>query len=129
MRAAIFLVRAELRRRWRSLIVVALLVGLAGAVTLAAVAGARRTASSFDRFLESTGTQDVLVFDEHVSRADVARVRALPGVEAVGWAPFLALEGPTVRAVQGFATVGPLDDRTLGEVNRARIVTGRATAP
>src|SRR5436305_1546619 len=124
MRAAIFLVRAEFRRRWRSLTVVMLLVGLAGGVTLVAVAGARRTASSFDRFLESTGTQDVLIFDDHVGRADVARIRALSGVEAVGWARFLALDGPTVRAVQGFATVGPLDDRTLREVNRTRIISG-----
>ena len=62
MGAVRLLVGSELRRRWRSLAVTALLVGLTGAVTLAAVGGARRTSSSFDRFLESTRSHDVLVF-------------------------------------------------------------------
>ncbi|HEV2922158.1 MAG TPA: hypothetical protein VG673_23415, partial [Actinomycetota bacterium] len=43
--------RAELRRRWRATVLLALLVGLAGGVVLAAVAGARRTATVTDRFL------------------------------------------------------------------------------
>lgn len=59
MGAVRLLVSSELRRRWRSLAVTALLVGLTGAVTLAAVGGARRTSSSFDRFLESTRSHDV----------------------------------------------------------------------
>ena len=41
---------SELRRRWRSIVVLTVLVGFAGAVVLALVAGARRTDSAVARF-------------------------------------------------------------------------------
>ncbi len=53
--------RAELRARWRSVIALALLAGVAGAVTLAAIAGARRTDTAFARMLRETRAADVLV--------------------------------------------------------------------
>ena len=43
MGAIVMLGRAELRRRWRSVVVLTLLVGFAGAVALSLFAGARRT--------------------------------------------------------------------------------------
>ena len=43
--------RAEWRQRWRSFLLLALLAGLAGGVTLAAFAGSRRADTSFDRLL------------------------------------------------------------------------------
>ena len=96
MGAVRLLVRSELRRRWRSLVVVALLVAFAGAVTLAAVAGARRTSTSFDRFQESVRSHDVLVFAEDIDRADVEQLRALPGRRR-GRVPPPAGDGPTRR--------------------------------
>ena len=47
------LVRCDLRGRWRSLLVVAPLVGMAGAVVLTAAAGARRTESGYRRLLDT----------------------------------------------------------------------------
>jgi hypothetical protein len=45
--AAVWLVaRSDVRRRWRSLLALALIVGVAGGIVLAAVAGARRTESA-----------------------------------------------------------------------------------
>lgn len=44
--------RAEWRQRWRSFLLLALLAGLAGGVTLAAFTGSRRADTSFDRLLE-----------------------------------------------------------------------------
>ena len=55
MRAVWMLAGSDLRRRWRSVIVLTLFVGVAGAVVLALVAGARRTESSaLARFERST---------------------------------------------------------------------------
>ena len=43
--------RAQLRRRWGATVALALLVGLAGGVVIAAVAGASRTETSMKRFV------------------------------------------------------------------------------
>jgi hypothetical protein len=126
MGAVRLLVRSELRRRWRSLIVVGLLVAFAGAVTLAAIAGAQRTSTSFDRFQESVRSHDVLLFAEGIGPADVAELRSLPGVTAVGYLRQLAL----VRPDGDFLAVGgPLDGSMFRDVNRLRIVDGRAPRP
>lgn len=44
--------RRELHRRRRSAIALVLLLGISGAVALTAAAGARRTGTAFERFLE-----------------------------------------------------------------------------
>jgi len=62
-------VRAELRGRWRSWVGVVLLIGLAGGATLAALAGARRTASSFDRFGEEASEAHAVIFEHHWAAA------------------------------------------------------------
>jgi hypothetical protein len=53
--------RAELRRRWGATVVLMVLVGLAGGVVLAAVAGARRTEGAMGRFLAYNQSMDVFV--------------------------------------------------------------------
>src|SRR5262245_15901654 len=118
MSAVRLLVRAELRRRWGSLLVVTLLVALAGGVTLAAVAGARRTETSFDRFQDATLSHDVLVFAEGIERRDVTKLRSLPGVEAIGYGRQLAMVRPDGEFL---AVGGPLDDATFRDVARLRI--------
>ena len=67
--------RAELRRRWRATLLLAMLVGLAGGVVLAALAGARRTDSAVDRFLAYNRPLDV-----GVSGLDPPAVEHLPQV-------------------------------------------------
>ena len=54
MTAVWYRFRAELRARWKSVVVLAVLAGIAGGVTLAAIAGARRTDSAFSRLLTET---------------------------------------------------------------------------
>jgi FtsX-like permease family len=74
--------RAEWRQRWRSFLVVALLAGIAGGVTLAALAGSRRADTSFDRLLEREKTPNVSVqMDERVDATLVREAARLPGVE------------------------------------------------
>jgi hypothetical protein len=55
--------RATFRRRVGAYIGLALLIGLLGGVAMASVAAARRTQSSFPRFMKSTNPSDVGVVD------------------------------------------------------------------
>ena len=82
--AAIWLTaRAEWRQRWRSFVVLALLAGLAGGVTLAAFTGSRRADTSFDRLLERQKYPNVSVeLDERPDPELVREAAKLPGVEA-----------------------------------------------
>ena len=72
----------ELANRWRSLLVLGLLAGLVGGRALGAAAGARRTASAYQRFRSATGVSDAIVFATQVGLfdADYTAVRALPEV-------------------------------------------------
>src|SRR4029077_8931488 len=121
MRAAWLLSRSEVRRRWPSLLLLAVLIAITGGVTLTGVAGARRTSSSSDRFLEPSRNQDAIVFANDVRPADVARLRAMPGVEAIGYAAQLAIISPNRQ----FLGVGEVRDhfaapRVLGGGRRPR---------
>jgi hypothetical protein len=78
--------RAELRTRWKSIVALALLAGVAGAVALAAVAGARRTDSAFARMVRETRAADVLVNPDfgNDSGLDPRAIARLPMVAASG---------------------------------------------
>lgn len=75
-----FLVRAEARRRWRTLLALSLLLGIVGGTSLAAAAGARRTASAYERLLRAANAEDVLVNPDD-GWADFDAIEALPQVE------------------------------------------------
>src|SRR4029077_11389060 len=126
MRAAWLLSRSEVRRRWPSLLLLAVLIAITGGVTLTGVAGARRTSSSSDRFLEPSRNQDAIVFANDGRPADVARLRAMPGVEAIGYAGQLSIIQPNR---QFLAVGGARDDVIFRDILRVRIVEGRAVRP
>jgi len=86
--------RAQLRGRARANLFLALLVGLAGALVLAAAAGARRSEAALPRFLAANQTVDATVYVPSSGPADDAaaaqrRVAALPEVRQAfrmtGW--------------------------------------------
>src|SRR5215218_9070460 len=104
--------RAELRRRWRATILLALLVGLAGGVVLAAVAGARRTGSAMDRFLAYHRPMDV-----SVAGLDMAALARLPQVVD-------ADEGTLVPLLPNTPS-GPGDPRTTGVIAAFTTIHGR----
>ncbi len=107
MGAVWLLARADLRRHRGALVWLGLLMGLVGAAVIAAVIGARRTATAPERLAEQTAAPDFSV--SSVGRPDVeAAVRAWPEVEAV-WPAFVGvaqlLGRPEVRYLA--VTSGP----------------------
>src|SRR4051794_24983316 len=78
-------VRADLRRRWRSWVVLGLLAGISVGLASAAVAGARRTESAAPRFMEvaRVPTAAVLANDPEYDAAKQRAVADLPEVKTV----------------------------------------------
>src|SRR3984885_14815097 len=94
MNASFYWWRATWRNSWRAALTVALLTGLLGAVALGALAGARRTASAYGRYLASINVSDVFVnipgaipappktpLSQAISRP-IQLISRLPGVSA-----------------------------------------------
>ena len=52
----------ELRRRWLALVALGLLAGISAGLATAAVAGARRTDTAWERLREVTHASDAIVF-------------------------------------------------------------------
>ena len=67
--------RAELRRRWRSWLAIAILISVVGGLVLAATAAGRRTASAFPQFVAAHGFDAFVYADQ-----PVPKVATLPGV-------------------------------------------------
>jgi ABC-type lipoprotein release transport system permease subunit len=135
MRAVAMWLRLDLRRRRRSLLVLALLIAFASGTVFAATAGARRGDSAVERITERTLPLDlVLLPNEPGFDWDV--VRAMPQVAAVSEfvvATFAIAEAGTPGADDviesspvGFATVG---DDTARTVEAPVVLEGRLFDP
>jgi len=127
MAAVWYRARAELRRRWRAALGLALLVGLVGAVTLTVVAGARRSASAFSRFQTTPRSGDVTLYASDPGR--LQRVEGLAQVEAVGriFAPLVV--PPDTGATGGELTiVASPDVSLLSAVDRVRVIVANLIA-
>lgn len=69
---------AELRRRWRSWLILVVLISVVAGLVLAAAAAGRRTATAFPRFVASHG-YDVYIYNQK----PVPGLSRLPGVSSV----------------------------------------------
>ena len=69
---------AELRRRWRSWLILVVLIAVVAGLVLAAAAAGRRTATAFPRFVASHG-YDVYIYNQK----PVPGLTRLPGVSSV----------------------------------------------
>src|SRR5436309_3383587 len=86
-------VRAELRSSWRSWLVLAVLIGLAGGVAVGAAAGARRTATAYPRLVAWSHASDVSTggFPESLDPKQVfSTIEHLPSVEDVARVDLMA---------------------------------------
>jgi hypothetical protein len=115
--------RLELRRRWRSLTVLALLVAFATTVVLGSVAGARRGASATDRLLDRTLPATATVLPNQPG-FDWNKIRAIPGVEAVGTFPVSGLTAEGVAAEEG-VQFPSADTESLRTIERPVVLAGR----
>ena len=127
MRITVTWLRLDSRRRWRSLLVLALLVALATATVLAAAAGARRGQSAVERLWTGTLPATVTVLPNQPG-FDWGKVRALPEVAAVSEFPvtFGFALSCCPDAGTGFPPIGDEYGRTI---ERPYMLAGRVFDP
>jgi hypothetical protein len=139
-RLAWYRFRATFRRRWGSYLALAVLIGLVGGVAMGSVVAARRTDSSYPRFLASTNPSDLVVQPftaPSYSPGFVRQLARLPHIAGAAVAvPLTAATltpggrpGTVLLAnVQLAATVGGPDGLYSGQ-DRVTITAGRRADP
>jgi hypothetical protein len=127
MTAIWLLLRVESRRRWRSWLSLALIIGVFTGGVVTAAAGARRTDSAYARFLDWSRAPDVLVgaepYDPRFARlppTDVMRVRQAAN------ATMLKSFNVTPGIVQFFV---PASNAIPGGFWKRKIHSGRLAGP
>ncbi len=124
MGAVVMLARSELRRRWRSVVVLTLLVAFIGAVVVALLGGARRTETSLARFEERSRAATLEIDVGETTPEQLATLRRVPGVDAVGELYQLTLVGsgrlflPVAGQVD--SKFGDVVDRAAGDRGAGR---------
>lgn len=128
MSAIVYWTRRDLGRRWRSLLVLALLVAFAAGTVMTASAGARRGASAVDRLLARTLPATVVVLPNEPG-FDWDAIRALPEVEAL--TTFVVgdyqIDGIPPEAWAG--NFPPADGDGMRTVERPVVLEGRLADP
>jgi len=133
LRVALACGRSAIRDSWRQALALALVGGLLGAVALGAVAGARRTATAYNRYLVSVNASDVFVnvpgtLPGMAATRPVTLISSLPGV--ISHATYIGLNGlPVVHGTvdDSFLTNsvnGSLDGEYFSQ-DRATVLAGR----
>lgn len=140
MSSLLLVCRAHWRRRRASLAGLALLVALVSAAAIFPLAGARRSASVVDRHLAAIDAYDAILqvpdeaegFDsngEGLDAAALARVAALPEVEALSRKAIYFVSPSGTEAIQGDGTVvAELNVETGARQLRRVLVDGRLPA-
>jgi FtsX-like permease family len=120
------LFRAELRQRWRSWLLLALLVALVGGLVLAGIAAGRRTAGAFPAYLRVHGF-DVIVY----GATPLPTLARLPDVASVTTVASPSNGAPTCPCTHKISESGfNLYDLSSAELPRvAKLVAGRMPDP
>jgi hypothetical protein len=119
-------VRADLRRRWRSWVVLGILAGITAGLVGAAVAGARRTTHVFSSYVQAAHVPDaaLLANDPKFGPAKQRAIAELPEVEQTY--PFVVAFALTIKETgDGDAGLVPAEPRTLTDGPGEPIVEGR----
>jgi len=126
--------RSELRGRWRGWLALALLIGLAGGLVLACIAGSRRADSAYRRFLAATNASDLAMYAAPV---DFNEVRHLPQVAEAATTDYVALSTDSLLGRDAAATpttqtlVAPSASPDGGfiHLDRPKVISGRRPDP
>ena len=135
MEAASYRARRALRRRWPATLALVVLVGLAGGVVVAAVAGARRSSTAYDRFRAETRAGDLdIAFDGPPAEgldARAAAIARLPQVEVLSRIayPFVVPADSDQYPYLDFLAIAGLDDHFTNDIERLRVIDGRLPDP
>lgn len=121
--------RAELRRRWGSLLTVAVLVAVVSGAVMSAVVGADRTASAVDRFRSTTRAADLWyqTNDDQNATEMLAAATRDPAVESASLR-YLANIWPTNGSTD-MAVMGDLDGAYGRTIDRPYLLSGRMPTP
>jgi len=132
MGAVCLRLRAELRRQWRGLLALAVLLGVIGGIALTAAAGARRTDTAYPRFLRQSHAADLMVQPALSGFQGYFRaIGRLPQVSSSASAAFLqmSLPGPGASPFSGLtAEAGPAGGEGLS-LDRVKVLAGRLFDP
>ena len=122
-----FALGAGMRRRWRALVSLALLLGLAGGVVLTAAAGARRTDTAYPRLLTWADASQVTVLLGGLDPAYFAALNQLPQVAAVatGMQYNIALPVPGGLPDSQVQVLASSDGSLGTTVDRVKVLHGR----
>ncbi|GAA4570926.1 hypothetical protein GCM10023193_58510 [Planotetraspora kaengkrachanensis] len=120
--------RLELRRRWRPLLVLALLVAFATTTVLAAFAGARRAVTAVDRLQVGTLPATIAVLPNQPD-FDWEEIRALPEVETLTTFPVSGFGVDGIPMSENPSTFPPADDEVLRTIERPVVLEGRLPDP
>jgi hypothetical protein len=125
---AIWLVAiVDIRRRWFTVVVLSLIVGLVGMAGLAAVAGARRTSASLGAFEQQSRSADVeLEIAGQPTSSQLGRLRDTQGVEAIGG---LRAFGLVLPGDPDLEDIGTPFAQFGSSVDRGRLIIGRFADP
>ncbi len=129
MAAAWAWARTELRTRGRATVVLVLLVGVSLGAVLTAAAGARRTDTAFDRFLDASAAADLRVqysSDDDIDEEVLRRLHSDPRVEAA--LPIFFTVGFTEESEYDIGVVHSPDPAFLRDIDRLRLSDGRIPA-
>lgn len=119
--------RLDVRRRWRSLLVLALLIALAAGTVMTAVAGAKRGATAVDRLLDQTLPATLAVLPNQPG-FDWEPVRTLPGVEALSTIVIAGYQTDGRPVGDSFVPV-PGDAEMMRTIERPVVLDGRLAEP
>ncbi|MGO9876387.1 MAG: FtsX-like permease family protein [Acidimicrobiia bacterium] len=116
----------EIRRRWRTVVALVLLVGAVGAIVLATAAGARRTSTALARFNSSSRAATVQLQVPTVTAAQLRAFGRIPEVASFGLASGIYVLDPKAP---NLTIVAEPNTQVGTVVDRARVIAGRAASP